>query len=118
MVDSITEAVPQDADAIVVSGSHGGVSAAYYAEKTRALLHVFNDAGIGMDEAGIAGLAVLDSAGIAAVAISHESARIGDADDCLQRGAVSRVNRAASALGFVTGETLRVALERLFAIVV
>ena len=39
---------------------------------------VFNDAGIGLDDAGIAGLSRLQSIGMAAVAVSHASARIGD----------------------------------------
>jgi hypothetical protein len=114
LVDSITEAGPQDAGAIVISGSHGGVSAAYYAAKAAALVHVFNDAGIGVDEAGVAGLQILDDAGIAGITVSNESARIGDAADSLKRGVVSRVNGPAGVLGFRPGEALRSALERLF----
>jgi len=114
LVDSITETGPQDAGAIVISGSHGGVSAAYYAAKVQALLYVFNDAGIGADEAGVAGLAVLGVTGIAAVAVSHESARIGEASDILARGVVSRTNRQASDMGFKTGRPLRAELARLF----
>ena len=42
--------------AIVVTGSHDGLSAARYALAYRPLLVVSNDAGIGKDEAGVAGI--------------------------------------------------------------
>ena len=99
VIDSITQVQPAHAGAIVVTGSHGGRSSARYAAKVRAKLYVFNDAGIGRDEAGVAALAMLDRYGIAAVAVSHESARIGDAADTLDRGVISRINDVASKLG-------------------
>lgn len=116
LVDSITQTQKQDAGALVISGSHGGTSAAHYAARVEALLYVFNDAGIGIDEAGVAGLKLLDAERIAAVAVSHESARIGDAADSMMRGAVSRVNMTAYELGFRPGEEIRTAFTRLFKI--
>jgi hypothetical protein len=41
-------------------------------------LALFNDAGFGMEHAGVAGLAILDRACIAATTVSTMSARIGD----------------------------------------
>lgn len=99
VVDSITEAVGHGDGALVVSGSHGGVSAARFAIQARARLAVFNDAGVGRDRAGIAGLALLQSEGIAACVVSHDSARIGDARSTLDDGVISHVNAAAAALG-------------------
>ncbi len=78
VVDSITELRVADAGCIAVSGSHGGLSAAHYAIAARPLLSVFNDAGIGKDAAGIAALALLQSHGLAAAIVSHDSARIGE----------------------------------------
>lgn len=112
LVDSITQLAPADAGAVVVSGSHGGVSSAHYALAVPARLVVFNDAGIGKDEAGIAALALLQGAGRAALAVAHHSARIGDARDTWAGGRVSRLNAAARALGIVEGDTVGNAAQK------
>lgn len=106
LVDSITETSADDAGRIVVSGSHGGASAAHYAVQVAAALYVFNDAGIGKDRAGVVALDLLEEAGIAACAVSHESARIGDAADTLANGVVSAVNERALRMGLTPGMTL------------
>ncbi len=90
---------------VLVAGSHGGVIAAYYGAKAGAHALILNDAGIGMDEAGIAGLAYLDAIGIAAAAVSHASARIGDGADMLARGVVSRANACAARAGVSAGQS-------------
>ena len=59
LVDSITELGPADAGCLAISGSHGGMSSARYALAARPLLSVFNDAGFGLDGAGIAALATV-----------------------------------------------------------
>jgi hypothetical protein len=81
LLDSITQVKPDHAGMVVVTGSHGGVSAAHYARAVAARLYVFNDAGVGKDEAGIAALTSLDAHGLAAATVSHLSARIGEARD-------------------------------------
>lgn len=110
LADSITQVEPGDAGACVVSGSHGGVSSAQYALACPLALAVFNDAGIGKDDAGIAALALLQQQGRAAVAVAHTSARIGDARDAWAHGIVSHVNPAAAACGLVAGQPLRTAV--------
>lgn len=110
LIDSVTQVIADDVGAIVVTGSHGGVSAAGYARSVKAALYVFNDAGIGRDEAGVAGLAVLHDDGIAACAVAHMSARIGDAADTFERGVISRANHPAAAIGFAPGTALRRAI--------
>lgn len=110
LVDSITQLEPGDAGAVAVSGSHGGVSSAQYALAVPLRLAVFNDAGIGKDEAGVAALVLLQAAGRAAVTVAHDSARIGDARDHWNHGVISRVNAAAVALGFAPGMDLRSAI--------
>lgn len=113
LVDSITQLEPGDAGVLAVSGSHGGVSSAQYALAVPLRLTVFNDAGIGKDEAGVAALALLQAAGRAAVTVAHASARIGDAQDHWDHGVISRVNAAAAALGLAPGQALRDAILRL-----
>jgi hypothetical protein len=112
LVDSITELGPHDAGCVAVSGSHGGLSSARYAQAAKPWLSVFNDAGVGKDQAGIAGLGTLQQAGLAALAVSHASARIGQASSTLQDGVVSHVNEAAQDLGFVSGNPLKAQLTR------
>lgn len=104
IVDSITELGPKDAGCIAVSGSHGGISSARFALAARPLLSVFNDAGIGRDAAGIASLAFLQSHGLAACTVSHESARIGEAESSRNDGIISHANARAEALGARAGQ--------------
>lgn len=113
IIDSITELQPADAGCIALSGSHGGLSSARYAIAARPLLSVFNDAGVGLDEAGIAGLALMQDQGLAACTVSHMSARIGQADSTFGQGVVSHANPAALALGIATGRALRPQIEAL-----
>jgi len=110
LADSITEVLGIDAGRVVVTGSHGGVSAAFFAGQVRAALYVFNDAGVGKDAAGVAGLAMLDRDGIAACAVAHTSARIGEALDALESGVVSAVNTACARRGVRIGMTAAAAV--------
>jgi hypothetical protein len=105
--DSITEAVGGPPGQVVVSGSHGGVSAGRFAIEARVRLAVFNDAGVGLDEAGIAALQLLQAHGIAACTVAHTSARIGEAASTWATGVVSHANAAALALGIRIGARLR-----------
>jgi hypothetical protein len=107
LLDSVTTVGPQHVGCVVVTGSHGGASVVPYARSVRALLYVFNDAGIGKDEAGVAALDELDAAGIAAAAVSHMTARIGEARDSWEHGVVSRANQVAQSIGVRVGRRLR-----------
>jgi hypothetical protein len=107
LVDSITEAVNSGAGRVVVTGSHGGISAGQFALRAGPVLVVFNDAGVGLADAGIAALPVLQAAGIAACTVAHTSARIGEAASTLDDGVISHANGAAGALGAVPGLALR-----------
>ena len=108
LVDSITEIEAGDSGRIVVSGSHGGVSAAGYAAAVPLAACFLNDAGIGKDAAGIAGVLSLP---YAAAAYRHDSARIGDAADAWANGVLSAVNAAAEQAGLRIGMTVRQAVE-------
>lgn len=113
-VDSITELGRADAGCVAVSGSHGGASSARYAIAARPLLSVFNDAGGGLDGAGLAGLAMLEREGLAGCTVAHTSARIGDAASTLADGIISHVNAAALALGVAPSLPCHAAIEQLF----
>lgn len=111
--DSVTELGPGHRGAVVVAGSHGGRIAASYASQGGVHAAIFNDAGIGKDEAGVSGLPALAELGMAAAAVSHRSARIGDGAHTLENGMVSRVNAVAEACGVGVGMTAREAAELL-----
>lgn len=107
LMDSITKVTPEDEGALVVSASHGGTSSGEFALAVPLKLVVFNDAGVGKDEAGVAALAMLESRRIACLTTSHTSGRIGDAEDMWHNGVISRANASATALGFAVGQDLK-----------
>jgi hypothetical protein len=115
VVDSIAVAEPAMAHGVVVCGSHGGVSAAHYvlALADKPLAVFFNDAGVGKDEAGIVGLAMLQQVGVIAAAYAHRSARIGEAADGLAHGVISYVNALGAQAGLAAGQTVREQVARL-----
>ena len=113
LIDSITELQAADAGCIAVSGSHGGVSSARYALAVRPLLSVFNDAGGGLDNAGVAGLELLQAQGLAACTVSHQSARIGQANSTWETGTVTHSNATAKTLGIHPGHALKPQIEAL-----
>jgi len=106
--DSITRVSEAEAaGAVVVNASHGGVYAAYLAAKLGAAAAIFNDAGIGRDNAGIGGLAYLEALGIPAATVGHLTARIGDGADMLARGVITHSNALAIGLGCHPGMSCR-----------
>jgi hypothetical protein len=109
--DSITRIGAEARAAVVVNGSHGGVYAAYLAAKLGVAAAIFNDAGIGRDRAGVAGLEYLGDLGIPAAAVGHLTARIGDGADMMARGVVSHANRPAAALGCRAGAACAAAAQ-------
>jgi hypothetical protein len=113
--DSITQLTANDRGRVVVSGSHGGVYAAYVAARDGARAVILNDAGKGLEDAGVSGLDYLDALGLAAAVVGHDTARIGDGADLMRRGIITGVNRAAAALGCRTGQSCAEAAQRLWA---
>ncbi len=102
LADSVTKLAGAEGR-VVVTGSHGGVFAARLALRAGCRASVFNDAGVGLDEAGIGGLAWLDHVNMAAAAVDHRSAPIGNARKMLEAGILSHVNTAARTLGVAPG---------------
>src|SRR5690348_1283554 len=92
IADSITRIGPDAAGAIIVNASHGGIYAAHLAAKLHAAAAIFNDAGVGRDRAGIAGLDYLQDLGIAAAAVGHNTARIGNGADMMANGVITHTN--------------------------
>jgi len=113
VVDSAARLDSRSAGRVAVCGSHAGLYPAWLAARAHVRAVVLNDAGPGKDAAGIAGLEWLQQHGIAACALDHASARIGDGADLLASGKVSHVNAAAAALGCKVGVKCREAVAHL-----
>ncbi|MFD4250140.1 hypothetical protein ACFWQL_10410 [Amycolatopsis thermoflava] len=113
VMDSIAFATGEHAGQAIVTGSHGGASAGEYARRCGVAAVACNDAGIGKDKAGVAGLAALD--GVVGVAVGHDTARIGDGHDTWANGIISYVNESAREAGIRVGEPLSAAFTRLAA---
>lgn len=104
IVDTITKLDPSHVGQVVIAGSHGGLYAGYCAAKGHVLAVILNDAGVGLDQAGIGSLEYLDELAIAAATADHDSCRIGNGTDMAAHGVVSHVNRHAEALGCRPGD--------------
>jgi hypothetical protein len=113
LADSVGYITPPMGGSVVITGSHGGDSAARYALAVRPLLVVFNDAGVGRDGAGVSGLALLQAEGVAAAAVGHDTARIGHARSTLEDGVITHANALARALGAVPGSSCRSVVDQL-----
>ena len=107
IMDSITKVTAEDTGAIVLSASHGGASSGEFALEVPLKLVLFNDAGVGKNDAGIAALAMLAARGVAGATISHTTGMIGDAQDMWDHGVVSHLNPQAAALGLVAGKDVK-----------
>jgi hypothetical protein len=103
LLDSITDATDAAHGRVVICGSHGGLYPGAIASKAGVRAVVFNDAGIGLDRAGIAGVLALESIGMAAAAVDCQSCHIGSASDSAARGIISVANLVARDCGVRPG---------------
>jgi hypothetical protein len=115
VLDSVTHLLPEHRGAAALCASHGGRYSGYYAATKGVSAVIFNDAGIGREQAGVGGVRMLERLGVPAAAVSGKTARIGDGKDNLARGVLSFVNEPAGQLGLTVGMTCTEALDRLAA---
>lgn len=113
LLDSASLVQPGDAGQIVVTGSHGGLLGGRpgSALAVAAFAAAFNDAGIGMDRAGLSRLPAQEARGIAAITVAAASARIGEAASTYRDGIVSAANGPAARLGAHAGDRAAPLLE-------
>jgi hypothetical protein len=105
--------LPACEGAVVITGSHGGRYCGRLAIAAHLRAAIFHDAGIGLEDAGVAALGLLEERGIAAASASHLSCRIGDTEDMMRRGVISRANAVAAACGALAGMSCAEAAKRL-----
>lgn len=113
LLDSIALINSSHAHAVVISGSHGGRSAAEFviALSQKPSCVFFNDAGGGKDNAGKVALDILQAHGVPCACYSYLSARIGDSQDGLDNGIVSGINGMAREKGIELNMTVKVAVN-------
>lgn len=99
---------------VVIDGSHFGVNSAKMAVDSNVQGRIGNDAGIGKNNAGIAGLNLLEKAGIPGAAVSSMSAKIGIGMSTWDTGKISTVNNSAKKIGVKVGMTTQQAAEAMF----
>lgn len=109
LLPSITQLSAAHHGAIIVTGSHGGISVVQYALRIPVKAFFFNDAGVGKEQAGISALAALAGFNIAAAAYAHDSARIGDPLDGWLHGLLSHVNATACQHGMAPQQSVQTA---------
>ena len=114
--DSVTHLTEAHRGKAAYCASHGGIYAGYYAAKFGIGAAILNDAGIGREQAGVAGLSLLNDLNVPAATVSHRSCRIGDGRDGPARGILSTVNEVAQALGLAEGMACSDALRLLAAV--
>lgn len=108
---------PADAGTIAVTGSHAALFRGKPDGVVSADVHAifFNDAGVGLDGAGIARLPTLDERGITAGAVDCNSAPIGNARAIYADGVLSHVNETAKRHGAKPGMALKAFIETILA---
>ncbi len=114
-IDSNSLVCAQDANNIVITGSHGALLGGKSASaiKVSVLGAVYNDAGGGIDDSGYSRLPALDARGIPAMTVHHTSARIGDANSTWKTGILSRANAVAANLGICIGMSVPEAVSHI-----
>lgn len=101
LLDSVSLVDSSDIGQIVVTGSHGGLLGGRpeTASKVDVFAALYNDADVGIDDAGLTRLPALDLRGIAAATVSAWSARIGDGRSTYEDGFITHMNETARRSG-------------------
>jgi hypothetical protein len=114
IANSATSLNESNRNDIAVFGSHCGENVAGYVLKSGARGMIGNDAGIGLEGAGIAALKILEEHGIPAAAVAAMSAEIGVGRSTYEEGVISAVNKVAEKLGVSLGMSAKEAADRMF----
>jgi hypothetical protein len=101
--DSIAFALPEDARNVLVTAGHTGRSAVPYLLKARPFGFICSDGGKGREDAGIAGLFIVEAEGLAGATVDARLARMGDGLSSYREGIISACNAPALAAGVRVG---------------
>ena len=114
-LDAAPMLTAKDAGAIAITGSHAALFRGQPDNVIgpQLLAVFFNDAGVGLDQAGITRLPTLDERHMAAATVSAASAPIGDARAGYNEGIISHLNKTALAMGGGVGQPLKAFVDHI-----
>jgi hypothetical protein len=101
--DSIAFGLPEDVRNVLVTAGHTGRSAVPYLLRVRPHGFICSDGGKGRDDAGTAGLYMVEKEGLAGATVDARSARMGEGLSSYHNGIISAANTLARAAGIDTG---------------
>ena len=102
--DSIAFATPADRGRnVLVTAGHTGRSAVPYLRRAAAWGFICSDGGRGMDDSGMAGLAIVEADGLAGATVDATRARMGSGLSHYHDGVISARNSLAAARGVEVG---------------
>jgi len=101
--DSIAFGLAEDARNVLVTAGHTGRSAVPYLLRVRPFGFICSDGGKGREDAGVAGLRMVEAEGLAGATVDARRARMGDGMSSYRDGVISAVNALARAAGVRVG---------------
>ncbi len=114
IVDTTSDVQEGNDTDVIITGSHSGRNSSEYLAHLNIKGVIGNDAGMGKNNAGIAGLKILEEHGIPAAAVSSMSAKIGNGTSTYEQGRISAANELAQETGVVVGMSAKEAADRIF----
>lgn len=103
--DSIAFGLPEDVRNVLVTAGHTGRSAVPYLLRVRPHGFVCSDGGKGREDAGVAGLFMVEREGLAGATVDARIARMGEGLSSYHDGIISAANALAKAAGVEVGMT-------------
>lgn len=101
--DSIAFGLPEDVAHVLVTAGHTGRSAVPYLRQVRPFGFICSDGGGGLEDSGMAGLAIVESDGLAGATVDARLAAMGDGLSSYRDGIISGANALARAAGVEIG---------------
>lgn len=107
VTDSIVFALPEDSNNVLVTAGHTGRSGATFLLEVSPHGFICSDGGMSKNNAGIAGLDLVEEHGLAGACCDAWSAPVGDAFKAYEEGTISACNSHARNRGVEVGMTVR-----------
>ena len=98
---------------VFVDGSHCGINVGEMTLHSGVGAMIGNDAGIGLENAGVESLKTLEEKGIPAAAVAAMSAEIGVGHSTYYDGVISTVNEVAKKMGVAVGMLAKEAADKM-----
>lgn len=111
--DSIAFGLPEDGDNVLVTAGHTGRSAVPYLLGVAPFGFICSDGGKGRDDAGVAGIYLVEEHGLAGATVDARTSPMGDGLASYHQGVISACNRHAATAGVEVGQPAATAARRL-----